>query len=203
MSMKMFNRNKLPHELTIRQKIKLRNAFENNISIRIKLSKTQISKIILSGGFLGWLLSKTAGSLIKVAVPIAKYVLASLGIIAIDARIQKKIHGSGITTLIISNEEMNDIMKIVKALEDSNILLKGITKSIENETKEQEGGFLGMLLGTLGVTIIFIIFWDFLMFYQNSLSPQVKGHVIITYKHGIYELPYELSNELRLSILRN
>ena len=76
-----------------------------------------------------------------------KNILAPLGITAaasaIDTRIQKKkIHVSGITTLIISNEEMNDIMKIVQALEDSNILLKGITKIIENETKEQKGGLL-------------------------------------------------------------
>ena len=61
-----------------------------------------------------------------------------------------KKHGSGTTALIISNEDMNDVMKIVQALEDSNILLKGITKSIKNETKEQKGGFLSMLLGTLG-----------------------------------------------------
>ena len=61
----------------------------------------------------------------------------------------KKIHGSGTTTLIISNEEMNDIMKIVQALEDSNILLKGVTTTIKNETKQQKGGFLSMLLGTL------------------------------------------------------
>ena len=60
---------------------------------------------------------------------------------------KKKKHCSGTTTLIISNEEMNDIMKIVQALEDSNILLKGITKTIKNETKEQKGGFLSMLLG--------------------------------------------------------
>ena len=52
---------------------------------------------------------------------------------------------------LISNEEMNDIMKIVQALEDSNILLKRITRTIENETKEQKGGFLVMLLGTLGL----------------------------------------------------
>ena len=58
---------------------------------------------------------------------------------------------SGTTTLIISNEEMNDIMKIVQALEDSNILLKEVTKSIKNETKEQKGGLLSMLLGILGV----------------------------------------------------
>ena len=66
----------------------------------------------------------------------------------------KKIHGSGTTTLIISNEEMNDIMKIVQALEDSNILLKGVTKTIINETKEQKGGFLSMLLGTLGASLL-------------------------------------------------
>ena len=66
----------------------------------------------------------------------------------------KKIHGSETTTLIISNEEMNDIMKIVQALEDSNILLKGVTKTIKNETKEQKGGFLSMLLGTLGASLL-------------------------------------------------
>ena len=59
------------------------------------------------------------------------------------------MHGSGTTTLIISNEEVNGIMKIVPALEDSNILLKGVTKKIKNETKEQKGGFLSMFLGTL------------------------------------------------------
>ena len=58
--------------------------------------------------------------------------------------------GPGTTTLIISNEEMNNIIKIVQTLEDSNILLKGVTKTIENETKEQKAGFLSMLLGTLG-----------------------------------------------------
>ena len=87
-----------------------------------------------------------------------KNILAPLGITvaasSIDAGIQKKIHGSGTTTLIISNEEMNDIFKIVQALENSNILLKGITKSFENETKEQNGGFLGMILGTLGTSLL-------------------------------------------------
>ena len=128
------------------------------MSTDLKLSKTQISKIIQSGGFLGSLLSKLAGPLMKVAIPLAKNVLAPLGITAaasaIDAGIQKKIHGSGTTTLIISNKEMNDIMKIVQALEDSNILLKGVTKTIKNETKEQKGGFLSMLLGTLGASLL-------------------------------------------------
>ena len=62
--------------------------------------------------------------------------------------------GSGTTTLIILNEEMNDIIKIVQALEDSNNLLKGVTKTSKNETKEQKGGFLRMLLGTLGASLL-------------------------------------------------
>ena len=73
----------------------------------------------------------------KVAIPLAKIFLAPLGITAsvIDAGIQKTIHGSRSTTLIIPNEEMKNIMKIVQTLEDSNILLKGVTKTIKNETK--------------------------------------------------------------------
>ena len=66
----------------------------------------------------------------------------------------KKIHGSGTTTLIISNEELTDILKIVQALKDSNILLKEITKTIKNETKEQKSGFLGMLLASLGASLL-------------------------------------------------
>ena len=118
-SFKMFNKNDLPHELllTARQKTKLRNAFNNNISTDLKLSKAQISEIIQSGGCLGSLSSKLAGPLMKVAVSIAKNVLAPLGTIAaasaIDAAIQKKIHGSGKIIFIISNEEMNDIIKIL------------------------------------------------------------------------------------------
>ena len=119
--------------------MRLRNAFNNNMSFDLALSKAQITKIIQSGGCLGSLLSKLAGPLMKVAVPLAKNILAPLGITAaasaIDAGIQKKIHGSGTTTLIISNKEMNDIMKIVQALEDSNILLKGVTKATKNEIK--------------------------------------------------------------------
>ena len=88
------------------------------------------------------MLSKLAGPLIKVAIPLAKNVLIPLAITAaasaVNAGIQKKIHGSGTTILIISNEEMNDIMKIVQALEDSNVLLKGVTKTIKNKTKKQK-----------------------------------------------------------------
>ena len=92
----MFNGKDLPHELllTARQKAKLKNAFNNNMSIDLKLSKAQISNIIQSGGFLGLLLSILAGSLMKVAIPLAKNVLAPLGNTAaasvIDAGIQKQ-----------------------------------------------------------------------------------------------------------------
>ena len=131
------------------------------MSTGLRLSRVQMSKIIQSGRFLGSLLSNLTGPLMKVAIPLAKNVLALLGITgaasAIDARIQKKIHRSGTTTLIsnnISNKEMNDIMKIVQALEDSNILLNVATRKIKNETEEQKGGLLSMLLGTLGVTLL-------------------------------------------------
>ena len=95
-SLKMSNGNNLPHELlsTTRQKTKVRNAFNNNMSTDLKLSKAQISKIIQSGGFLGSLLNKLAGPLMKIAVPLAKNALAPLGItaaaLATDTGIQKK-----------------------------------------------------------------------------------------------------------------
>ena len=94
----------------------------------------------------------------KVVVPLAKNIFALLGLTAaassIDPGIQKKIHGTEIETLIISNKGMNDILKIVQVLEDSNILLKRITKTIENETKDKKGRLLGMLLGTLGASLL-------------------------------------------------
>ena len=92
-SLKMFNGNDLPHELLLitRQKIKLRNAFNNKISTDLKLSRAQISKIIKSRGFLESLLSTLAGPLPKVAIPLAKNVLAPLGITAADSAIDAGI----------------------------------------------------------------------------------------------------------------
>ena len=154
-----FNKDEHPHELllTTTQNTKLRNALNNNSATDIKLSKAQIKKIKQSGGFLGKLLSKLAGPLMKVALPLAKNVLAPLGLTAamsaIDGSKQKKIHGSGVK-LIIEQEDMNDIMKIIKALENSGILLKGVSKTINDESKEQKGGFLSMLLGTLEVSLL-------------------------------------------------
>ena len=105
LNLKMFDGKNLPHKLllTTRQKTKLRNAFNNSISTDLKLSKAQI---IRSGGYFGSLLSKLAGQLIKVAVTQDKNILAPLAITAaaaaIDAGIQKKIHGLGTTFSIIS-----------------------------------------------------------------------------------------------------
>ena len=151
-----------PHELllTNRQVANIRKAFTNHSSIDIKLSKTQLSKMIQSGGFFGNLLGKLAGPLMKVAMPLAKNVLAPLelsaAMSAIDGSI--KFHqfqlGSGTTTLIISNDEMDDILKIVKSLENFGVLLKGVSETIYHEAKEQRGLFLGMLLGTLGASLL-------------------------------------------------
>ena len=110
------------------------------MSTDIKLSKVQIKKIIQSGGFLG----KLIGPLLKTGLPLLKSVIKPLGLLgltaassAIDAGIQKKVHGSGstskTTTLIIPNKEMNGTMKIIQALENSGILLKGVTKTIKDK----------------------------------------------------------------------
>ena len=114
--------------------------------------------MIQSGGLLGNLLGKLAGPLMKVAMPLAKNVLAPLGISAaisaIDGSIKKKMLGSGVTTLIISNDEMDDILKIVKSLKNSGLLLKGVSETIQHEAKEQRAGFLSIFLGTLGASLL-------------------------------------------------
>ena len=154
-----------PQELSLtkRQVSSIRKAFANNSSFDIKLSKAQLSKLRQSGGCLGKLLgplSKTGLPLMKsVIAPLAKSVLIPLGLTvaasAADAGIHKKILGSGNNaTLIISNKDMDDLIKIVKSLEDSGLLLKGVTESVENEIKEQKGGSLSMLLGTLGASLL-------------------------------------------------
>ena len=126
-----------PHELlpTKRQVSSIRKASANNSSVDIKFSKTQLSKMIQSGGFLGKLLGpliKTGIPLTKnVIIPLTKSVLTPLGLTAAasaaDAGIHKKILGSGNTTLIILNKDIEDLIKIVKFLEDSRLLLKGVT----------------------------------------------------------------------------
>ena len=158
------NETNFPHKLllTNRQVSNVRKAFANNLSSDIKLSKTELSKMIQSGGCLGRLLGpflKTGLPLIKnVIKPLAKIVLIPLGLTAAasaaDAGIHKKILRSGNTTLIISNNEMEYIIKIIKSLEDSGLLIERDTKTIQNKLKEQKGEFLSMLLGTLVASLL-------------------------------------------------
>ena len=114
----------------------LRNAFANLASTDVKLSKAQLTKM-QKGGFL-----RFPAPLLKSGLPLLKSVIKPLCMLertaaasAIDTAINKKILGSGTTTLIISNDEMNDILKMVKSLEDSGILLKGVSETIKDEAK--------------------------------------------------------------------
>ena len=158
------NETNFPHTLVLtnRQVRNLHKAFVNYLSTDIKLSKTELFKMVQSGGFLGRLLGpflKTGLPLMKSVIkPLATSVLIPLGLTAAasaaDAGIHKKILGSEATTLIILNDEMEYIIKIDKSIEDSCLLLKGVSKTIQNEAKEQKGGFLSMLLGTLGASLL-------------------------------------------------
>ena len=153
------------HKFYNTQVSKLCKTFANGSSANIKLPKIQLHKIWQSGGFLGRLL----GPLLKAGLPLignvlkplAKSISIPLGLTAAasatDAAIHTKMFWSGAKNLLISDEEMN-IMNIIKSLEKSGLLIKGICKTIKNETKEQKGGFLSMLLGTLGDCIGFIDF---------------------------------------------
>ena len=137
---------------------KLIEKIRKNMSTDIKLSRILLSKIIKEGGNLGRLLMSFLPKLIKSTISIGKNILAPLGLsaamLATDAAFQKKMYGSGITTLIISNDDLDDLIKIVTASEERDILLKGTSKTIKNETKDQKGGFLSMLLDTLGVSLL-------------------------------------------------
>ena len=188
-----------PHQLllTNRQVANIRKAFANNLSTDIKFSKAQLSKMIQSGGFLGKLLGpliKTGLPLIESVIkPLAKSVLVPLGLTAAasaaDAGIHKKILGSGSdhnnTILIISNDEIDDIIKIVKSLEDSGVLLKGVSETIQNEAKEQRGGFLSMLLGTLGASLL-----------GDILSKGLSGRWVIRAGEGTIRAGYGLKKSL-------
>ena len=189
-----------PHELllTNRQVANIRKAFANNLSTDIKFSKAQLSKVIQSGGFLGKPLGpllRTGLPLIKSVIkPLAKSVLVPLGLTAAasaaDAGIHKKILGSGSdhnnTILIISNDEMDDIIKIVKSLEDSGVLLKGVSETIQNEAKEQKGGSLSMSLGTLGASLL-----------GDILSTGLSGKGVIRAGEGTIRAGYGSKKSLK------
>ena len=138
--------NKFSHKLSLTntQVSRLRKAFPNNSSANMKLSKTQVHKIIQSREFLCRILEpllKTGLPLIgNVLKSLAKSVLIALGLTAAasatDAATHKKMFGSRNTTIIISNEEMNDFMKIINSLEESGLLIKGVSETIKNKAKE-------------------------------------------------------------------
>ena len=141
--------------LTNTQVSKICKAFANGSSANIKFSKMQLSKIVQSGGFSCRLLEP----LLKTGLPLKGNLFKPLGLTAAatatDAAIQKRIYGSGTTTLISLNEEMEDILKTVNSHEESGLLIKGISETIKNErTKEQKKEFLGMLLGILAASIL-------------------------------------------------
>ena len=140
------DKNNLLHKLflTKTQVWKLCKAFANISSANIKLSHSQLHKIGQSGEFLGRLLEpllKTGLPLkIKILKPLPKTVLIPLGLIAAasgtDTAIHKKMFGSCNTSLIVSNEEINNIMKITKSLEESGLVIKGVNQTVKSEAKE-------------------------------------------------------------------
>ena len=159
------NETNFPHKLflTNRQVTTLRKEFSSHTSTDIKLSKTELSRMIQPGRLLGKLL----GSLPRTGLPLIKNVIKpsvksdlvplrlTAAASAADAGIHRKIlRSSHNKSLIISNDELEDFLKIVKSLEDSGISLEGVSETIKNEAKEQNGGFLSILLGTLGVSLL-------------------------------------------------
>ena len=132
--------------------------YEANFPHKLLLTNRHVANIRKAfGGFLRFL-----ALLLKFGLPLLKFLIKPLGMLvlttaasATDAAINKKILGSGNhTTLIISNDDMQDLLKIVKSLQDSGILLDRITETVKNEVKDQKGGFLSMLLGTLGASLL-------------------------------------------------
>ena len=146
------------------------------------------------------MLSKLAGPLMEAVILSTKNILAPLGITVatstIDVGILKKLYGSGNTTLIISNDEMNDIIKIIQALENPNILLKGVTKTIKNEIKKQKALFLTMLSGTLGASLLGNSLTGKGILRTGSGNKKVKGiaRAGSGKKIGFLMLPHPLTN---------
>ena len=136
--------------LTSRKTTKLRNSINNNTATDIKLSKAQIKKVTMSGTGLKSMLGRLLPKLIKPATSLLTNVGLPLGLSTAMSGIDKKIHGYGSKTVKFSNDEINDMTKVIKALEDSDVLMKGVTKTFKNDV--QNGGALPlipMLLGTL------------------------------------------------------
>ena len=173
----------LPHEslLTTRQTAKIRNVFANNVSTDIKLSRAQISKIIQSGEYFGsWLGNLGKKALANIAIPLARDnlpgVVGNLTSNSINKFVEKKkwkkigkkirgaVRAGKVFTLFISNEDMNDVIKIIKSLEDSGVLIDGVTETVKREIKKEVSGFHGALLAPLPASLV-----------QPVISSVVKG----------------------------
>ena len=153
----------MPHELflTTKQTTKIGNAFANNISTDLRLSKTQISKIIQSVEHFGsWLSKLGKRALINIAIPLGRDNLSGLVRNLTSNVVNKfegKVSGKGAVrarkglTLFISNDDMNGVIKVIKLLGDSGVLIDGITETVKHEIRKQEGIFLGALLITLAL----------------------------------------------------
>ena len=156
--------NRVNVKLSNSQLNKLKSAIKNENDVVIRLSPNMIGdsndktnfphELLLTGRQV----SSTRKAFSNNSSVDIKNVLIPLGLTAsasaADAGIHKNILGSGNTTLIVSNKDMDDLIKIVKFLQDSGLLLKGVTESVQNELKEQKGRFLSMLLGTLGPSLL-------------------------------------------------
>ena len=166
MNEKNFENEELPHELflTTRQTTKIRNAFVDNISTDIKLSKAQISKIIQLGRSFGsWLGNLGKKALTNIAIPLARDNLSGLVSNLTSSAMNKfgrKISGELAVragkgfTLFISNEDINDIIEIIKSLEDSGVVIDEVTEIVKHELKKQEGRFLEALLALLAASLV-------------------------------------------------
>ena len=156
----------LSHQLFLKtsQTTKIRNAFAYNMSTAIKLSNGQISKIIQSGGSFGsWLGNLGKKALTNIAISLARDNLPGLASNLTSraiTRFDRKISGKGdfrarkVFTFFISNEDMNDIIKTIKSLEDSGLIIGGATEAVKHEIKNQEGGFLGALSAPLVASLV-------------------------------------------------
>ena len=114
----------------------------NNFLHKLFLTNTQVSK-----------LRKTFANNFSANINLSKMPIR-LAAVAVASAIHQKMFGLGVTTLIISNEEINDIMNVFKCLDESGLLTKGVSETIKNGAKEQKDGFLGMLLRTLGISLL-------------------------------------------------
>ena len=150
----------------------MRNAFAKNMSTDIKLSKVQVSKIIQPGeSFASWLDNLGKKALTNIAIPLARTNLSGLVSILnsnatnkLERSRKKAVRAGKGFALFISNEDMNEIFKIIKSLEDLGLLIDGVTETVKHEIKKQEGGFLGALLAPLAASLV-----------QPVISSVVKG----------------------------